>query len=134
MKLGLFNMGTGVADPSALRNIAQAADAAGLESLWCGEHVVLPKPREAPSPADPDHAFLHPSAVLSFLAAVTDNVKLGTGIVLIAQRNPVVLAKEFASARRALKWPRDSRRWRRLPAPGVRRHRRALPRARSPHR
>ena len=97
MKLGLFNMGSGVADPNELRNIAQAADAAGLESLWCGEHVVLPKPREAPSPADPDHAFLHPSAVLSFLAAVTERVKLGTGIVLIAQRNPVVLAKEFAS-------------------------------------
>ena len=97
MKLGLFNMGSGVAHPNELRNIARAADAAGLESLWCGEHVVLPKPRAAPSPADPDHAFLHPSAVLSFLAAVTEHVKLGTGIVLIAQRNPVVLAKEFAS-------------------------------------
>ena len=97
MKLGIFNMGTGISDPTALRTIAQAAETSGIESLWCGEHVVLPKPRVAPSPADPEHHFLHPSAVLSYLAACTETVKLGTGIVLIAQRNPVVLAKEFAS-------------------------------------
>ncbi len=97
MKLGIFNMGTGLSDPAALRAVAQAAEFAGLESLWCGEHVVLPKPRAAPSPAEPDHDFLHPSVVLSYLAACTETVKLGTGIVLIAQRNPLVLAKEFAS-------------------------------------
>ena len=98
MKFGIFGLGSGVADPDILRSVAQAADAAGLESLWCGEHVVLPKPRVAPSPADPDLEFLHPSVVLTYLAACTERVKLGTGIVLIAQRNPVVLAKEFASA------------------------------------
>ena len=98
MKLGIFNMGSGIAGPAALRTIAQSAESAGLESLWCGEHVVLPKPRVAPSPADPDHAFLHPSVVLAYLAAVTETIMLGTGIVLIAQRNPLVLAKEFASA------------------------------------
>lgn len=97
MKLGIFNMGTGIADSASLRRIAQSAESSGLESLWCGEHVVLPKPRVAPSPADPEHAFLHPSVVLAYLAAVTETVKLGTGIVLIAQRNPLVLAKEFAS-------------------------------------
>ncbi len=97
MKLGIFNMGTGVSDPASLRNIAEAAESAGLESLWCGEHVVLPKPRVAPSPADPEHHFLHPSVVLGYLAACTATLKLGTGIVLIAQRNPLVLAKEFAS-------------------------------------
>ena len=98
MKFGIFGLGSGVADPDILRSVAQAADEAGLESLWCGEHVVLPKPRVAPSPADPDLEFLHPSVVLTYLAACTERVKLGTGIVLIAQRNPVVLAKEFASA------------------------------------
>jgi len=97
MKLGIFNMGTGISDPSSLRTIAEAAESAGLESLWCGEHVVLPKPRVAPSPADPEHHFLHPSVVLGYLAACTETLKLGTGIVLIAQRNPLVLAKEFAS-------------------------------------
>ncbi len=98
MKFGMFNMGTGVSDPSALRTIAEAAESSGLESLWCGEHVVLPSPRVAPSPADPQHHFLHPSVVLTYLAACTQTIKLGTGIVLIAQRNPLILAKEFASA------------------------------------
>lgn len=97
MKLGIFNMGTGISDPGSLRRIAESAEASGLESLWCGEHVVLPKPRVAPSPADPEHDFLHPSVVLGYLAACTETLKLGTGIVLIAQRNPLVLAKEFAS-------------------------------------
>lgn len=97
MKLGIFNMGSGISDPATLRTIAEAAESSGLESLWCGEHVVLPKPRVAPSPADPEHHFLHPSVVLSYLAACTETLKLGTGIVLIAQRNAVVLAKEFAS-------------------------------------
>ena len=97
MKLGIFNMGTGISDPGSLRRIAESAEASGLESLWCGEHVVLPKPRVAPSPANPEHDFLHPSVVLGYLAACTETLKLGTGIVLIAQRNPLVLAKEFAS-------------------------------------
>ena len=97
MKLGIFNMGTGISEPASLRAIAEAAEASGLESLWCGEHVVLPKPRVAPSPADPEHHFLHPAVILSYLAACTETLKLGTGIVLIAQRNPLVLAKEFAS-------------------------------------
>jgi probable F420-dependent oxidoreductase len=65
--------------------------------VWTGEHVVLPDPRKAPSPAPPDFPMLHPSTVLAYVAAVTRRVKLGTGIVLIAQRNPVVLAKEMAS-------------------------------------
>ena len=59
--------------------------------------MVLPDPRQPPSPAAPDYAMLHPSTNLAFLAAVTDSVKLGTGITLIAQRNPLVLAKEMAS-------------------------------------
>ncbi len=98
MKFGIFGLGSGIADPGILRRVAQAAESAGLESLWCGEHVVLPNPRVSPSPADPDLPFLHPSVVLTYLAACTERISLGTGIVLIAQRNPVVLAKEFASA------------------------------------
>ncbi len=98
MKIGLFGIGSGIcADPAVAKRIAQRAEALGFDSLWTGEHVVLPDPREAPSPAPPDFAMLHPSTSLAFLAGVTDRVKLGTGITLIAQRNPVVLAKEMAS-------------------------------------
>lgn len=98
MKLGLFGIGSGIcADPAVAKRIAQRAETLGFDSLWTGEHVVLPDPREAPSPAPPDFAMLHPSTSLAYLAGVTERVKLGTGITLIAQRNPVVLAKEMAS-------------------------------------
>ena len=98
MKLGLFGIGSGGwANPDVARSAALHAEASGIESLWTGEHVVLPDPRQAPSPAEPDFAMLHPSTSLAFLAGITRKVKLGTGIVLIAQRNPVVLAKEMAS-------------------------------------
>ena len=98
MKFGLFGIGSGICtQPDVARHVAIAAEDAGIESLWTGEHVVLPDPREPPSPAPPNFAMLHPSTSLAFLAAVTTRVKLGTGIVLIAQRNPVVLAKEMAS-------------------------------------
>lgn len=98
MKFGLFGIGSGICtQPEVARNVARAAEDVGIESLWTGEHVVLPDPREPPSPAPPNFAMLHPSTSLAFLAGVTTRVKLGTGIVLIAQRNPVVLAKEMAS-------------------------------------
>ena len=98
MKIGLFGINSGIcSNPDVSRSVAQYAEQAGLESLWTGEHVVLPDPRQPPSPADPNYAMLHPSTSLAFLAAVTDRVKLGTGITLIAQRNPLVLAKEMGS-------------------------------------
>jgi probable F420-dependent oxidoreductase len=98
MKIGLFGIGSGpCADPEVAIAVAQAAEAAGFESLWTGEHVVLPDPQAPPSPAPPEFPMLHPSAILSYLAGVTERVRLGTGIVLLPQRNPVVLAKELAS-------------------------------------
>ena len=98
MKFGLFGIGSGpCADPDVALSVAQAAEAAGFESVWTGEHVVLPDPQAPPSPAKPTFPMLHPSAVLSFLAAGTRTLRLGTGIILLPQRNPVVLAKELAS-------------------------------------
>lgn len=98
MKIGFFGIGSGAsADPTIAINLARHAEAAGMESMWTGEHVVFPSPRQPPSPAEPDHPMLHPSTVLAFLAAKTSTIRLGTGIVLIAQRNPLVLAKEMAS-------------------------------------
>lgn len=98
MKYGLFGIGSGLcADPKIAVRITQAAEAAGYESVWTGEHVVLPDPQEPPSPAPPEMPMLHPSTIMAHLAAVTEKIKFGTGIVLIAQRNPLVLAKEIAS-------------------------------------
>jgi probable F420-dependent oxidoreductase len=98
MKFGLFGIGSGpCADPAVALAVAQLAESAGFESVWTGEHVVLPDPQAPPSPAAPTFPMLHPSTVLSFLAGGTKTLKLGTGIILVPQRNPVVLAKELAS-------------------------------------
>ena len=83
--------------PAAAARLARLAEEAGFESLWAGEHVVLPDPRVPPSPMDPADPILDPTVALTFLAAHTSRVKLGTGIIILPQRNPLVLAKELAS-------------------------------------
>lgn len=98
MKIGLFGINFGVAGSvDAMISIAKAAEVAGLESVWTGEHVVLPDPRVPPSPADPQTPFLDPAIALSHIAAQTTRLRLGTGIIILPQRNPLVLAKELAS-------------------------------------
>src|SRR5204862_4622605 len=76
---------------------ARAAEQAGLESLWTGEHVVLPDPQAPPSPLPPETPILDPAVALAFAAAHTERIRLGTGIIILPQRNPLVLAKELAS-------------------------------------
>jgi probable F420-dependent oxidoreductase len=98
MKFGLFDINQGAClNPMELMRTAQQAEAGGLESLWAGEHVVLPDPRVAPSPMEPTEAILDPVIALTFAAAVTGTVRLGTGVIILPQRNPLVLAKELAS-------------------------------------
>ena len=98
MKIGLFGINIGaLAEPEAMVTVAQAAEAAGLESLWTGEHVVLPDPQEPPSPSPPQNPFVDPAVALSHIAAHTQRIRLGTGIIILPQRNPLVLAKELAS-------------------------------------
>ena len=98
MKLGLFNINMGnQARPDALAAAARAAEAAGFESVWAGEHVVLPDPQVPPSPMAPQDPALDPFVALTFAAAVTSTIRLATGIVILPQRNPVVLAKQIAS-------------------------------------
>jgi probable F420-dependent oxidoreductase len=98
VQLGLFsiNMGTNAA-PAQLAAVAQAAERAGCESLWAGEHVVLPDPQVPPSPMAPQDPALDPLLALTWAAAATTTVRLATGIVILPQRNPVVLAKQLAS-------------------------------------
>jgi probable F420-dependent oxidoreductase len=98
MKIGLFAINTGAcARPETAARVARAAEAAGFESLWTGEHVVLPDPQAPPSPVPPTHPMLDPLVALAFLAAQTERIRLGTGIIILPQRNPVVLAKQLAS-------------------------------------
>jgi probable F420-dependent oxidoreductase len=59
--------------------------------------VVLPSPKVPSLPLDPTEPLLDPLVHLSFVAAVTTRLELGTGILILPQRNPVVLAKQVAS-------------------------------------
>ena len=98
MNFGLFSMNMGVCSyPEAAIEVARAAEEAGFESLWAGEHVVLPDPQVPPSPMAPGDRSLDPVVALTFIAAHTSKVRLGTGIIILPQRNPLVLAKELAS-------------------------------------
>ena len=98
MKLGLFNINMGSQSrPDSLAAAARAAEEAGFESLWAGEHVILPDPQAPPSPMAPQDPALDPFIGLTYAAAVTSTVRLATGIVIVPQRNPVVLAKQIAS-------------------------------------
>ena len=97
-QLALFglNMGT-MANPAAMVRVAQEAEAAGYESLWTGEHIVLPEPQAAPSPLPPDVPILDTAVALSWMASATTRVRLGSGIVILPQRQPAVLAKSLVA-------------------------------------
>ena len=84
--------------------VAQAAEALGFESIWLREHPAIPVKTYLPFPATPDgvipEAYAHdgdPFVHLARASAVTNTIKLGTGICLIPLRNPLVLAKEVAT-------------------------------------
>lgn len=98
MKFGLFGINIGpCADPEVSGRVAMLAEDVGFESVWTGEHVVLPDPQVPPSPSPPETPFLDPAVSLAFAAAQTKSLRLGTGIIILPQRNPLVLAKELAS-------------------------------------
>jgi probable F420-dependent oxidoreductase len=82
--------------------LAQALEARGLESLFVCEHTHIPASRRTPFPSGGElpkrYAHTHdPFVALSFAAAATRSLKLGTGIALIPQRDPIVTAKVVAS-------------------------------------
>jgi probable F420-dependent oxidoreductase len=105
MKFGLaFAASMGVEGPAALE-ICRRAEAAGFESVWGGEHVVLPTrmtskypyTADGKIPAEPDTPIPDPLIWLAFAAAAAPTLRLGTCILIVPQRNPVVLAKELAT-------------------------------------
>ncbi|HZO10189.1 MAG TPA: TIGR03619 family F420-dependent LLM class oxidoreductase [Myxococcota bacterium] len=98
MEIGYFGANLGAFhEPDAIGRLATAAEALGFESLWTGEHVVLVDPQKPPSPVPPRSPFVDTIATLAFLAARTQRIRLGSGILLLAQRQPIVLAKELAA-------------------------------------
>ena len=106
MKFGVFAaMSTPGATPEGLAEVARKAEDWGAESFWIPEHVVLfddyerlyPYDDSGSFPAPPDAGMLEPMTTLSYLAGVTETIRLGTAICLLPQRNPVYTAKEAAN-------------------------------------
>jgi probable F420-dependent oxidoreductase len=97
-RLGLVHINIGAASqPDALVATARLAESAGFDSLWAGEHIVLPDPQRPPSPMDPRDPALDSIVALTWAAAHTSTIRLATGIIILPQRNPAVIAKQFAS-------------------------------------
>jgi probable F420-dependent oxidoreductase len=98
MKFGLHSVNLhSCAYPEAAARFGRAAEAAGFESLWVADHVVLPDPPSPERPMAPDQRLLDPIVALTFLAAHTTRIRLGTGVIILPQRQALVLAKQLAS-------------------------------------
>lgn len=99
MDLGLFgiNMNLLGTDPTAAVTVARAAEAAGWESVWAGEHYVLPDPRTPTSPARPETPMLDPFVALANVAAHTTTLLVATGVTVVPLHPPLMLAKQVAS-------------------------------------
>ena len=98
MQLGVFGISSGSTyGPDATIAVARLAEELGFDSVWAGEHVVVPSPRVPPSPMEPEDPILDPLVYLGFVAAATERLLLATGIIILPQRNPLVLAKQAAT-------------------------------------
>ncbi|MDP6346561.1 MAG: LLM class F420-dependent oxidoreductase [Alphaproteobacteria bacterium] len=105
MKFGLIPINVGMPGLKAMVGLAQAAEAAGFESVWTFEHVIVPLDYQSKYPyaasgkmgAAPETPFIDPLIALSAVAAQTKRIRLGTGVNIVAQTNPMMLAKQAAS-------------------------------------
>jgi probable F420-dependent oxidoreductase len=98
LKFGLFGMNMRpCVTPEAIAAVARAAEAAGFESFWGGEHLALADPQTPASPMPPNIVFVDLCVTMAFAAAHTRTIRFGTGIMILPLRNPVILAKQLAS-------------------------------------
>lgn len=86
-------------DPAEL---AREVEDRGFSSIWVPEHTHIPTSRRTPAPmgepiAEEYRRTLDPFVAMAVMGAVTDRVRLGTGIALLAERDPIVTAKEVAT-------------------------------------
>ena len=106
MRLGLHALGIGAgADRAVIDAVALAAERAGFATLWSGEHVVMVDRSASRYPYSDDGQIAVPSTAdwidpligLSFAAAATSSIGLATGVLLLPEHNPVVVAKQAAT-------------------------------------
>jgi probable F420-dependent oxidoreductase len=107
MKFGIrpFYGGTEVARPEYVAAFARMAEEAGCDSIWTAEHVVVPDDYRSSYPyrADGRMALTGADAIpdpldwLAFVAGITTSVRLATGMLILPEHNPVILAKRLAT-------------------------------------
>ena len=106
MKIGMTAVGIGkAARPATIRAVAENAERLGFGTLWAPEHVVLFDSHESKYPYSQDGRFMAGSTIdlldpfigLTYAAACSSRIRLATGICLVAEHNPLVLAKVIAS-------------------------------------
>ena len=106
MKIGIVPINVGGPESAErMIEIAQHAEGAGIESVWTFEHVIIPTEyesvypysRDGKMPILPETWFVDPLISLSHIAAATKTIRLGTGVNIFPQANPMLFAKQVAS-------------------------------------
>ena len=105
MKLGIIPINIGAQSGAQLIQSAQFAESLGYESVWTFEHVIVPVDYESKYPynasgkmgAPPETNFVDPLIALTAIAAATKTIRLGTGVNILSQVNPIYMAKQAAS-------------------------------------
>lgn len=105
MKLGIVPINIGAPSGAHMIQAAQGAEALGYESVWTFEHVIVPVNYDSKYPyndsgkmgAPPETNFVDPLIALTAIAASTSTIRLGTGVNILSQVNPIYMAKQAAS-------------------------------------
>lgn len=98
LKFGLYGLHRGgSANPEPLVRRARLAEQSGFESLWVGDHIALPPVTATGEPDPSPLPRLEAVTVMAYLAAVTSRVRLGLGVIVLPQRQPVLLAKQLST-------------------------------------
>ncbi len=105
MKIGLVPVNVGVGSVESMIELAVTAEKLGFESVWTFEHVLVPLDYQSKYPysmdgkmgATPETNFVDPLIALAAISAATTKIRLGTGVNILPQTNPLYLAKQAAS-------------------------------------
>ena len=105
MKLALVPINIGMQSLEQIVGLAQLAEGLGFESVWTFEHVMVPVEYDSKYPyssdgkmgGGSDAPFLDPLIALTAVAAQTKTLRLGTGVNILSQANPLLLAKQAAT-------------------------------------
>ncbi|MFT4563576.1 MAG: putative F420-dependent oxidoreductase [Gammaproteobacteria bacterium] len=105
MKVGVMTQfGGDMTAPEYVARMGRGLEERGFHSVWAPDHLLVPKVIESSYPYTPDGSFpvepttqgLEPFTLLSFLAAHTTRLRLGTGVIVLPQRNAALTAKQAA--------------------------------------